>query len=147
MTHRSRCGAGLGLLLALSCLPGARAADTSPPPGLTISNAWFARAPSGETVGFFTIDNKGGQAVQIIDWRSPDCRRLTFDEAGDTATAKGDFKLTVPPKNKMAFVRGGYHLSCQQPGAGVAVGKTIQVTATFHSGRILTTPFEIRAPY
>jgi len=140
--------------LALGIAPGASAARSqgagaaATPPGLKVSDAWFGRPEKGPSLGFFTIANAGPQPVLMTGWSSPACKAIEFHEASDIREGPGApvlTRVTVPPKQTLAFVHGGYHLTCRSPTDAVAVGKRIPVTISFRGGGKLTTPFEVRA--
>lgn len=133
------------ILLAACLLPAAGPiARAAPPRGITISNAWFARAPDTALLGFFTIANTGDQPLLMTGWQSPACRRLRFEEASSGSSGADLDRMTVPGRTKMAFARGGYHLMCDGPTGPLQTGETIPVTIRFRSGQMLTTPFTIR---
>lgn len=133
------------IALAACLLPiGPIAPATAAPKGVTISNAWFARAPDSAFLGFFTIANSGEKPLLMTGWQSPACHHLSFEETNGEVSGSALDKMTVPGGTKMAFVRGGYHLMCDGPTGTLQPGGTIPVTISFRSGQTLTAPFEIR---
>ncbi len=128
----------LAPLLLLAAAP----AWAGPPPGVTLSKGQILLLSGSPALGFFTITNSSDQAMLIDGWSTPACRTLQLEEAG--ATSGGITRLTVPGKNRLAFVRGGYHLTCWTPTAAVRPGATIPVTVSFRGGDTLTAPFEVK---
>ena len=128
---------GLAALLLLAATP----AWAGPPPGVAVSKGQILLLSGSPTMGFFTVTNKSGTALLIDGWSTPACGALQLEEAG--ATSGGIARLTVPGKDRLAFVRGGYHLTCWRPTAALKAGATIPVTVSFRGGDTLTAPFAV----
>ena len=127
--------------LAAVLLLAATPAWAGPPPGVTVSKGQIVLLSGSPAMGFFTVTNRSGQALLIDGWSTPACGALQLEEAG--ATSGGIARLTVPAKQRLAFVRGGYHLTCWKPTAALQAGATIPVTVSFRGGATLTAPFAV----
>jgi copper(I)-binding protein len=125
-------------------------AAPAPAPTIVVDHGWFTTLPNhGPTYGYFRVTNKGGDARMMTGYRSPACGSIKLEEAhGGGTNSKAPVQMTVAPNNRLAFVRGGYHLVCAQPTDAIAVGRTVPVTIEFQDGKSLDTSFEVRAyPY
>ena len=129
-------------LAALACWTSASAKPAVPPRGITLSDEQIRLAPGSPPLGFFTIANSTDKPMLMTGWHTPACGTLQFEEAG--ATSGGIARLTVPPKTRMAFAPGGYHLTCWKPTAALRAGITVPVTITFAAGPALTEPFQVK---
>ncbi len=127
--------------LAAFLLLAATPAWAGPPPGVTVSKGQIVLLSGSPAMGFFTVTNGSAQALLIDGWSTPACAALQLEEAG--ATSGGIARLTVPGKDQLAFVRGGYHLTCWKPTAALKAGATIPVTVSFRGGATLTAPFAV----
>ncbi len=127
--------------LAAFLLLAATPAWAGPPPDVTVSKGQIVLLSGSPAMGFFTVTNKSSQPLLIDGWSTPACGALQLEEAG--ATSGGITRLTVPGNSQLAFVRGGYHLTCWNPTAALKAGATIPVTISFRGGATLTAPFTV----
>ncbi|MGI4747368.1 MAG: copper chaperone PCu(A)C [Janthinobacterium lividum] len=133
--------------LFVSMLVGSGPAIAATPDGLSVTDAWFVRTSTHAVNGFFKVKNDSETAVLITGWQSPACSRLTFNESGGISPGNHPAPLnqvTVPPKDALVFVPGGYHLICDGPNSAIEVGRTVPVTMSFRSGKTLTAQFAVR---
>lgn len=132
------------LLLAVVFAAGARAADIS------VSDAWIRLLPAGVPAGgFFTVRNRGSQAVTLTGASSPDYAMVMLHETreeGGVSKMSAVPGIAVPPGGKVSFRPGGYHLMLTHPRHPIAVGAHVPVTLEFAGGGKVTAQFEVRGP-
>lgn len=142
----------ISIATSAALLAGIATANAAPAPAppIVVDHGWFTTLPNhGPTYGYFRITNKGGEARMMTGYHSPACAGIKLEEAhGGGINSKAPVQMTVAPNNRLAFVRGGYHLVCAQPTDAIKVGQTVPVTIDFQDGTSLNTAFEVRAyPY
>ena len=116
--------------------------------GLALSGAWFRLVlPSLPAAGYFTLSNPTGEARTLVGAASPACGSLMLHRsisAGAQERMAMVQSVAVPPRGKVSFAPGGYHLMCTSPSPRMRPGRSVPVTLRFADGRTLTATFPVR---
>jgi copper(I)-binding protein len=117
------------------------------PASLRVVDAWIQEGPPGIPVlaGYLTLENPTADTLRVMNVSSPIAERVEIhrtDITDMTATMTRVAELPLPPKGRVAFTPGGYHLMIfgvdEPPRAGARVplelildtGEKILVQAT-----------------
>jgi copper(I)-binding protein len=152
-------------LVAVALLASATAAAQDMQ-GVAVSGQWVRALSAGlPAAGYFTLSNGSARPVRLVSASSPACGNLTLHQTVRQHTMSA--MSARDPQNPMAgmpgmssmqpvagvmvaahgtvsFTPGGYHLMCEQPGAGVQPGQSIAVTLRFAGGGEIASLFPVR---
>jgi periplasmic copper chaperone A len=127
-----------GLAACLFCwgAAGAAAADLQ----LAFESAWIRALPPGMhmTAGFGTISNRGGEAIELTAFASPQFGDVSLHR---TETIDGVSRMRAVPSllveagASVELAPGGYHLMLMKPAAPLQDGQSVTVTMTAADGR------------
>jgi len=130
-----------GLLLSLVVAAGAASAGD-----ITVSDGWFRTLPgTAPAGGYFTIHNAGDKPVSLTSASSPACGMLMLHKSetqGGVASMEMVDGIDVPPRGKVDFAPGGYHLMCMQP--KMKPGTKVPVKLEFFGGTNVTASFTVK---
>jgi hypothetical protein len=115
---------------------------------LTVGEPWL-RVVGGHTpaAAYFTLSNLSGKPVVLIGASSPACGQLTMHQSRNVKGIESMVMVAqrpVPPRGRIEFAPGGYHLMCMSPSKAVRPGARIPIVLRFANGRRLPVRFAVR---
>ena len=135
--------AALTVLLTLS-LP---AFAVTPPPALTVSDAWVRETPPNRTIaaGYLELSNRGAAPVALVGAESPAARieLHTMRMEGGMMRMRPMERLEIPAGASAALAPGGDHLMLFDVDATRA-GTVIDVELIFADGSRLPVALPVR---
>ena len=100
---------------------------------IRVQDAWIPEAPPVASVmaAYFVIENSGDKTVTITGFSSPAFADVmmhkTVEKDGMSRMIHMD-SLTVGPKSRLKFERGGLHLMLMQPKQSLKAGDKVALT-------------------
>ncbi|MBI1422844.1 MAG: copper chaperone PCu(A)C [Gammaproteobacteria bacterium] len=98
-----------------------------------VHDAWIPQAPPVADVlaAYLVVENTGSKPVTIVGATSPDFAGVmmhkTITENG-VARMVHESSLTIAPKSKLVFERGGLHLMLMSPKHGFKLGDKVHLS-------------------
>mgnify|MGYP004718196453 CR=1 FL=1 len=125
----------LALLLAVGT---AQAADTVP---VKAVDGWLRVLPGSLPAGgYVTFENTSDRALSIVAAQSADYADAMIHRSS-TEGGMGRMEMMdsvpLPPKGKVAFTPGGYHVMLMQPRHAIKAGDSVTVTFKLSDGEML----------
>lgn len=116
----------------------AQAADTAP---VNATDGWLRVLPGSLPAGgYVTFENTSDRALSIVSAQSGDYADAMIHRSS-TEGGMGRMEMVdsvpLPPKAKVAFTPGGYHVMLMRPKHPVKAGDTVTVTFTLSDGETL----------
>ncbi|MEU1779427.1 MULTISPECIES: copper chaperone PCu(A)C [Streptomyces] len=132
-----------GLLLITGCQSEKdRLSVSSGKPELTVSGAYLPQpAMADMAAAYFTVENDGGKADQLVGVTSPLSSDITMHTT-EGSQMKHAAKLEVPAKGKLSLSRGGTHLMLGKLDHKPQVGEKIEFTLRFAT----SAPIKVKVP-
>lgn len=124
------------LALALLLIAGAsHAADSA---NVKVTGGWLRVLPGNLPAGgYVTFENASDKALTIVEVSSPDYADAMIHRSS-TEGGMGRMEMVdsvaLPPKGKLAFSPGGYHVMLMQAKHAVKPGDTVKVTFRLADG-------------
>lgn len=145
--------AGLMLVAAWTLLcPAAVIADAPPVvvPPIVVKDAWVAEAPPVARVlaCYITIENTSDREQVLMRVTSSlfsDIEIHRTELRDGIARMWPESKLAIPPKGKVVFQRGGYHLMLINPVRPLRAGNNVDLVLEFESGLKLPVTAAVQA--
>ena len=127
--------------LAIALLLVTGAAQAADAPTIRASNGWLRVLPGDLPAGgYVSFENVSDRAVSIVGATSPDyASAMIHRSSTDGGMGRMEMVASVPlpPKGKVAFSPGGYHVMLMDSKHPVKPGDTIAVTFELSDGGTL----------
>ncbi|WP_024792848.1 copper chaperone PCu(A)C [Tomitella biformata] len=132
--------ASVGALVLAGCSSDATgpAADS-----VVVTDQWAKAAGSGMTAVFATVENTGGQDIQVVSASSPLSGAVELHEVADGKMRQKEGGFTIGADQSHTLAPGGDHIMLMDLTGAVAPGSNVEITLTLGDGT--TTTFEAQA--
>ena len=114
---------------------------------LTVSHATLRMiSPAFPAAGYFDLANSSSTPVTLTGAHSPSCGMLMMHKSsteGGMARMDDVDSLVIPPRGKISFAPGSYHLMCMDPALSLMNARVAKVTLELQGARSIDTTFAI----
>ncbi|WP_155803327.1 copper chaperone PCu(A)C [Bordetella sp. FB-8] len=121
------------------------------PENVSIQGCWIRLLPGGApSAGYFTVENSGNEPVSLVGVHTDAFGMAMLHQT--RKDSKGMMGMSpvsdvpVPPKGRLAFAPGGYHVMLEKPTRPLHAGDKVALTLRLGGNRMLRTQCEARSP-
>lgn len=132
--------ASVGVLVLAGCSSGAAGPEAD---SVVVTDQWAKAAGSGMTAVFATVENTGGQDLQVVSASSPLSGDVELHEVADGTMRQKEGGFTVAAGESHTLAPGGDHIMLMGLTEPVEPGSDVEITLTFGDGT--TTTFAAQA--